>query len=461
MHTNILIACRLFARAAYRLGTVAKTLPVIPLLLITHSTGAQSKATRAIDVIHYHAQIIPDLSGRTLTGKVSVRFKRTTDTLSAVRFDCGALAIDSVREGNRAVPFKQRGHFLDLTLPPAGPDLVRELVISYHGRPRYGIVFFPDQEQVYTLYATSQWMVCQDHPSDKASLQLDLVLPKHLRVVANGQLVDTLPLAGNKVLYQWRENTPIPTYTFGFAAGRFREITQQYQTADRRQIQLRYLTANFSEAELERIFYLTGDMLAFFEEKAGLPYHGSHYTQLLAAGTPAQEMSDFTVIRENYGQEVLADEKGIWLLAHELAHQWWGNQVTCQNWNHFWLNEGMATFMSSAYREFRFGRQEYDKDIEAAKASYLKVRQAGKDRSLVFPNWDAPSPEDRVLVYQKGAYVLHLLREELGEKHFWGGLRAYTRAYWGQSVTTDEFQTAMEKASGRNLTDFFTKWAYK
>jgi aminopeptidase N len=378
--------------------------------------------------------------------------------LSTVRLDCGAQVIDSVRAGTEAVPFRQRKHYLYLTLPPAGPNPVQEVVIHYHGSPRYGLHFFP--EQVYTVYATSQWMVCRDHPSDKASLQLDLVLPKHLRVVANGQLVDSLPLAGDKMLYQWREDTPIPTYTFGFAAGRFRELTRQYHAADGRQVRLRYLAPTFSDAELERIFGVTGDMLAFFEEKAGMPYPGSQYTQVLAAGTVAQEMCGFAVIRESYGREVLADAQGIWLLAHELAHQWWGNQVTCRDWNHFWLNEGMATFLSAAYREHRFGRSAYLNDIEAAKARYLKVNQAGKDRALVFPDWDAPSPEDRVLVYHKGAYVLHLLREELGEEPFWRGIRAYTRSYWGKSVATNEFQAAMEKASGRNLAGFFAKWVY-
>jgi aminopeptidase N len=116
--------------------------------------------------------------------------------------------------------------------------------------------------------------------------------------------------------------------------------------------------------------------------------------------------------------------------------------------------------MAAAYKEHRFGREEYLREIEANRASYQKVRDAGKDRSLVFPNWLNPSADDRTLVYDKGAYVIHLLREELGERDFWAGIRQYTRMYFGKSVMTPDFQKAMEAASGKNLTDFFSKWVY-
>jgi hypothetical protein len=102
----------------------------------------------------------------------------------------------------------------------------------------------------------------------------------------------------------------------------------------------------------------------------------------------------------------------------------------------------------------------YDTQIESYRASYEKVREAGKDKSLVFPDWLHPTREDRTLVYRKGAYVLHLLREELGEKDFWAGIRLYTRTYFGKSVTTADFQAAMERASGKSLREFFSKWVY-
>jgi aminopeptidase N len=165
-------------------------------------------------------------------------------------------------------------------------------------------------------------------------------------------------------------------------------------------------------------------------------------------------------LRDSYGKQVLQNEQDQWLAAHEFAHQWWGNMVTCRDWNHFWLNEGIATFMAAAYLEHRFGREVYLREIESNRASYEKVRAAGKDKSLVFPDWLHPTREDRTLVYDKGAYVLHLLREEMGERAFWNGLRLFTRRHFGKSVVTGDFVAAMEEANGKSLKEFFAKWVY-
>jgi len=182
--------------------------------------------------------------------------------------------------------------------------------------------------------------------------------------------------------------------------------------------------------------------------------------QVLPTGSADQEMSSFTVLNDRYGKEVLKNEQELWLSAHEFAHQWWGNMVTCRDWNHFWLNEGIATFMAAAYMEHRFGRQVYMREIDSYRTKYEKIRDAGKDKSLVFPDWLHPTREDRSLVYDKGAYVMHLLREEMGERAFWKGLRIFTRRFFGKSVVTSDFEAAMEEANGKSLDKFFAKWVY-
>jgi aminopeptidase N len=173
-----------------------------------------------------------------------------------------------------------------------------------------------------------------------------------------------------------------------------------------------------------------------------------------------QEMGSFTALKEAYGKQVLDNEQDLWLAAHEFAHQWWGNMVTCESWRHFWLNEGIATFMAAAYLEHRFGREAYLREIETYRANYGKVRAAGKDKSLVFPDWLHPTREDRILVYDKGAYVMHLLREEMGERAFWRGLKTFTKRHFGGSVVTQDFIHAMEEANGKSLKPFFAKWVY-
>jgi aminopeptidase N len=423
---------------------------------LASDVSAQATARPAFDVLHYDARVEPDIAQKTVAGKVRIQFVSLTDGLTAVEFDCGDLIISAVRENEEGLKFTRSGGRLNVTLSrPAKARERRRIEVLYHGAPRRGIRFFPEREQTYTAFSNSQWMVCVDAPEDRATLRLTLVVPAKLETIANGRFVSRRDAGGGKLAHEWSQEQPVPTYTYGFAAGPFRVVTER-----RGGVRLRYLAAQFSDRELLRIFRDTADMVRFFEERAGVRYPDRTYTQVLAERGYGQEMSGFSVMGEGYGRAVLADEKDVWLGAHELAHQWWGNMVTCVNWNHFWLNEGVATFMAAAYKERRFGKEEYLREIESNRKKYELVRDAGKDKSLVFPDWSHPTAEDRTLVYDKGAYVIHLLREELGERAFWSGLRQYTRAFFGKSVTTADFQAAMERASGKNLSPFFNKWVY-
>ena len=440
----------------------AFSLFVLLCLATAAAAGAQGPTPvdtpgSSFDVIHYDAEVEPDITNKTIKGKERIRFRASKGHLDAIEIDCGELTIDTVSEDRTALTFVSKDRRLRISLARhAKANETREILVGYHGAPRRGIRFFPERSEVYTVFSTSQWLVCVDAPDDRATFRLLLILPAGLTNAANGQLVSTRKLAHDKVAYEWLQKNPIPSYTFGFAAGRFHTVTERLGS-----LELRFLaTQQFSDEQLRRIFRDTADMISFYEDRAGVHYADATYTQVLAAGGVEQEMSSFTALRESYGREVLTDEHALWLGAHELAHQWWGNMVTCRDWTHFWLNEGIATFMASAYKEHRFGREAYQRDIEAYRTSYQKVRDAGKDRSLVFPDWVHPTAEDRTLVYDKGAYAMHLLRAELGERAFWAGLRQYTRLYFGTSVTTSDFQAAMEHASGKSLQPFFAQWVY-
>jgi aminopeptidase N len=420
------------------------------VLILLAGVVGHGSARMDTDVLHYSVTLEPDIAAKSVKGSVLIRVSTTS---TAVEFDCGVLSIDAVRETGARLEYSVNNRKLRVTLP-AGRR-VREIEIDFHGSPKYGIQFFPEQQQVYTVFSTSQWLVCVDDPADKATLTFKLIVPASLTSVANGQFISQRELPNNKRLFEWRQVSSIPTYIFGFAIGPFQVVKER-----RRNIEFQYLATNYTAIEVRRIFRDTPDMLDFFEDRAGVKYADRTYTQVLATGGVAQEMSSFTALRDSYGKQVLQNEQDQWLAAHELAHQWWGNMVTCRDWNHFWLNEGIATFMAAAYLEHRFGRAAYLREIESNRANYEKVRVAGKDKSLVFPDWLRPTREDRTLVYDKGAYVLHLLREEMGERAFWNGIRLFTRRHFGKSVVTSDFGAAMEDANGKSLSEFFAKWVY-
>jgi aminopeptidase N len=439
------------------LGKFMKTTWVIAGLIFLCFAGVSAgrcAEQRPYDVLRYEAEVSVDIAKGRITGVEELQFQSKAAELSDVEFDASDMSIEGVWESGVPQQFENAGGLLKVHLEqPLQKGQTRTLKFVYSAGAKRGLNFFPDH--VYAAYSTSQWLVCQMHPGDKAVLNLKLNVPVGMKVVANGDLVEQHEIEGGKIQYVWQQTVPMPAYVYGFAAGAFEESTER-----RGALTLRYLARSPFAGDVKRAFKDTQSMFDFYEQRSGVPYPWKTYTQVLASGGVMQEMSRFTVIRESYAKEVLADETEDWLIAHELSHQWWGNSVTCADWSDFWLNEGMATFMTAAYKEKRWGRDEYDREIEIARRAYLKNRASGKDRPLAY---EKPMPESQAggyIVYDKGALILNLLRVFLGEKAFWNGIRSYTQAHFGGSVTSRDLQLAMEKASGKPLGAFFYKWVY-
>lgn len=420
------------------------------LLFISKLTLAQS-----IDVLNYNITIEPDIATKAVKGSVSIRFKPLVKNLTSVEFDCGALEVDSVTHDGVKRDFVVKDRKLKISLVPANSPKIVELEIRYHGVPKYGVRFFPENSQVYTVFSTSQWTVVIDAPDDKASVTTTLVIPDNLNGISTGELAASKPVSDNRKSVTFVQKSSIPTYIFGFAIGPYRVVKERKNGID-----FHYFVTKFTDEETKRIFRHSADMLRFYEKISGVKYADKTYTQVLAAGDVAQEMSSFTAINEAYGKRVLVNEQELWLGAHEFAHQWWGNMVTCRDWNHFWLNEGIANFVTAAYIEHQFGPEVYQREIDRYRTSYEKVRDAGKDRSLVFPDWNRPTREDRTLVYDKGAYVMHLLRQEMGEVAFWKGFKNFTSRNFGKSVVTADFESTMQEVTAKDLKPFFAKWVH-
>jgi aminopeptidase N len=426
-----------------------------------HAQSATAREERPYSITHYDVQLEPRLDTRTVTGSVTLSVVLHREDVETIALDRGRLEIDSVQEAGQSRAFVVDGNRVRMTLPRGTANQTRTLTVRYHGSPSSGLVFNQEREQIYTVFSTSQWMVALDEPNARATLRLRLTLPRDWTAAASGRQLSRRELPDNTVVVEWDQHVSVPTYTFGFVAGAFSEVTGQAGTRAPGGTTLRFLGRGFTESEIRQVFSDTAQMMTFFEQRTGQPYPWETYTQALVARTAGQEMAGLSIMSEEYGRAVLADSSAIGLIAHELAHQWWGNMVTCHAWTEFWLNEGFATFMAAAYREARFGRETYLADVASMKARYEQVRARGNDRPLVFPNWDRPTADDRTLVYQKGGYVLHELRSLLGDVAFWAGIQRYTAQHFERSVTSDDFRVAMERASGRDLRAFFDRWVYK
>ena len=426
---------------------------LLALFAAAASAEDQAVAGAGFDVERYRLQLRPDIQAGTLSGQMLIFAKARRDGLEAVVFDAGELEIAHVREDGDDLAFTREGSQLRIRLPkPARAGTRLRFEIAYSGRPKHGLQFHPQRRELYTIFSTSQWMVCVDAPAERAAFELVLILPRDLRVAANGRAFPARDIEGGLRAHRWRQSEPMPSFLYGFAAAPYHEAVER-QGGTR----LHYLSIDLDRERLLKTFADTRDMLRFFEHRAGFPYRGD-YAQVLVARTVGQEMAGLAAISEEYGAKVLDDPQNRALLAHELAHQWWGAALTCRDWGHFWLNEGFANFMAAAWLEHRFGEAAYRAQVEGWERRVQRLRTESVDHPLVYARWFRPTSNDRAVVYQKGAYALHLLRLRLGEDRFWRGIRAYTRAHRGGSVTTEDFRRAMERASGENLADFFAEW---
>jgi aminopeptidase N len=421
------------------------------LLLVAPALRAQP-VVEDLHVRAYRVDLEVDMAARSVRADEGIDLRIGAADLALLRFDAGDLQIDHAELDGKPVAFEREAQALRVT-----PDRAlragsrHRLALRYHGTPRHGLEFHPERREAYTEFSTSQWMVCRDAPSARAALDLSLAVPAGLRAFATGEPRANTGAGATRRLH-WQLATPMPSYVYGFALGPYREATARAGSA-----RLSYASVSRSPGELQQAFADTPAMLRFFAARAGLAYRGS-YSQVLVADTIGQEMAGLSLLSEDYGAEVLQDAHRQGLIAHELAHQWWGNRITCRDWGQFWLNEGVATFMAAAWLQQRFGEEAYAQSVARWKARMDQLAAAGHDHALVYAQWNHPTADDRAVVYQKGAYVLHRLRQELGEAAFWRGLRAYTRGHDGKSVTTAEFRRAMEAASGRDLGSFFAQW---
>ena len=296
------------------------------LLCLTTSNGQSFVEAPSIDVLHYQVALEPNIQDKSLKGEVLIRFSALRANTTSIQFNCGKLAVDKVEIKDLSLSFDVKDATLAITTDqPLSIGQEYEVLIRYHGQPRRGIVFRPDSREVFTVFSTSRWLVCKDAVDDKASINMKLTTAADLTVVANGSFQSRQATAEGKVIHQWLQSNVIPSYIFGFAIGPLNTFTVNEVGTS-----FHYLSQHHTTKELQQIFEETPKMMAFFEEKSGVPYPEPSYAQILMPGNISQEMDAFTVMRGGYGQQVLENPKAINLSAHELAHQWWGNQVTCQ-----------------------------------------------------------------------------------------------------------------------------------
>lgn len=433
-------------------------MPLFTGLLLSASNGAARATDRPSDgfeVAAYALELAPNIQARSVEGRETITLKATVDGVRRLAFSPNALKIDLATINGVAVGHTMESDALVIDLPDPlerGRDV--KLVLTYHGRPARG--FSGSATTLYTSYFACDWMICQQKEfGRKSAFTIDLRVPAGMASLSVGSMVARRPGPAGGEVHTWTAPRPYSAYLFGFAIGPFARFSERIGTR-----RLSFLSATSDVAELRRRFAETREMVTFLSKKAGLPLPVNDYSQVLVPGDEAQEAATYSVL----GAAALPSAPGNpfqdWAIVHELAHQWWGNLVTCSTLREFWLNEGITAFMTAAWKEHRYGRTAYEAELEVARSRLAKAQLRNFDRPLA---WDGAYPDlgtRRAIQYSKGALFMAQLRTTLGDAAFWAGLRKYTRSHAGGSVTSLDLQRAMQAASGRDLQPLFREWVF-
>ena len=457
---------------------LALTLLLVPAACSALSSGEPSiltperrhpPRTQVFDVEHYALDLSVDPAAETLFGTCTVRLWPLDAALDRVALDLVGLAVARVVDGaGRVLAYEHVDGSLEIelarTLMPG--DFV-ELESTYGGQPLRGLWFAGraagEASHVFTqgeCEDSRYWFPCWDAPADRATSEVRVSMPADWVSVAAGERVDHGELDDGRVFEHWRMNAPHPAYLVTLVAGEFEVIEDVWDG-----VPLTYLAEPELAPFVEPTYACTGDVLSFFSEVTGKRYPYSKYGQANVANFPFGGMENIsattmtaTILRDERGRR---DYDATGLIAHEAAHQWFGDLLTNRHWSHIWLNESFATYFTQLYFEHARGTDEFRARVLNMQESYLKG-DVGEDRRPIV--WDLyRDPMDLFgggHAYPGGASRLHLLRFVLGDEAFFAGIRGYVLANENRAVVTDDFERAMEAASGRDLGWFFDLWLH-
>ena len=412
---------------------------------------------------HIRLDLALDFAAKSISGTVRLTLAPLGGA-EEVRLDAREMTIAAVRDASgEAVRFTHRDGSLRIALPgpvPSGQTI--DLEVAYRATPRRGL-YFVSNEQAWTqgeAQDSRYWFPCLDLPSAKSTTEMRVAVPVGLYALSNGSLVErsTDDACGVEV-FHWRHDTPHPAYLVSLAVGPFSEIV-----ADAHGVEIRYLVPKGREADAVRAFGRTPEMIAHFGDKVGVPYPYPKYAQVVVdefifggmENTTATTMHKFVLLDERAAIDTTADH----IVAHELAHQWFGDLVTCREWSEGWLNEGFATFFEVVDAEHHEGLDEAAFHRKAESTGFLEEDGTRYRRAIVERSYREPIDLFDRHLYEKAGLVLHMLRRELGDDAFWRSIRAYLEKHRGGAVETTDLVRAIETTTGRGIRKFFDQWIY-
>jgi aminopeptidase N len=439
------------------------------IVSLLSSVTLLSNGQGKIDVLHYRYELEVSDQSDTLTGKATITFT-AKGSLSKIILDLKSqhdgkgMKVMRLETGYLSNKPKEWSHINDkLDIPIIHWNLKKEkedtttIVLYYKGVPADGLIISKNKYGHRTFFADNwpdrahHWIPCVDDPADKASVEFIVTAPDHYQVVSNGIQVEETNLPGNKKLTHYKEDVPLPTKVMvigvaDFAVNLAGEVNN-----------IPVYSWVYPEEKKNGFhdYALAKDILKYYIEYIGpFPYKklANVQSKTIFGG---MENAGAIFYHENSVDGKRGEE---YLLAHEIVHQWFGDMATEKSFPHLWLSEGFATYLTHVYAESRLGFDQFNQRMEEDRKQIIDfVKKSPK------PVVDSASSFIQLLnanSYQRGSWVLHMLRRELGDSVFRQCVRSYYEQYKGKNADTKDLQIVFEKVSGKKLETFFKQWLH-
>ncbi len=414
-----------------------------------------------IDAIYYKLNLTINYSSKLLNGEVTVKAIPTIDKLNSIYLDLvNSLTVSSVKSNGNSISYSQANNQLILILEKEySKSEVITLVINYSGNPQSGgfgdFVFTTHSGQpiIWTLsqpYGAKSWWPSKDTPADKAdSSDVWITADKSFTSISNGILTETVNNANGTTTYKWKNRYPIANYLISLAMTNYQKYDTPFEYEPGKVLPVSHWVFPEQFSSNKASLDLVPGMLKIFSEKFGpYPFLKEKYGQAQVMNSVSMEhqtVSSMSTFRED-------------VVAHELAHQWFGDKVTCKDWQNIWLNEGFATYSESIYYEAKYGNTSFMNDVTAIMNSAKTAKGSiyVQDISTISQIFNGARS------YNKGGVVLHMLRGVVGDAMFFQILKEYlTEPGLSYNVaTTEDFQKIAERVYGESLDYFFKQWIY-
>jgi aminopeptidase N len=440
---------------------------ILFLLIFQSAITAQNYQQRfnEIDVKHYNLAIQVNDSTNNIQAKmtVSLTFKQLVNEfhLDLVQKDSTGkgMYIESVFQNKDTVSFTHTDNKITLQPNFVNTDSIFNFEITYNGVPKDGLIIGENIHGDRTFFADNwpnrahNWFPCVDHPSDKATVEFKIIAPNHYQVIANGYLFEETNLSHNLNLYHYKSAEPLPTKVMVIGVARF-AVQHLGETNN-----IPVSTWVYPQTKEQGFYDFANSkkILEFFIGKFGeYPYQKLANVQ---SKTQFGGMENAGAIF--YFEKIVNGERSHEdTIAHEIVHQWFGNSASEIDWPHLWLSEGFANYFTSLYILETKGEDAFQQRIKEERETVLNFYKKKQTPVIDTDNTHLMSLLN-ANSYEKGAWVLHMLRKKLGDETFWKGIRSYYEKFKLSNASTNDFKNVMKNVSGQNLDTFFTQWLQK